>query len=376
MVERLVTIGQLLEKYYGPHMVAKINQPVITSTTGVHNTVFGAFAFSQLNNEANVFALVPKRPWDHSGWRAITADAGSTAGGGVSENATIPETIKPTFAEIEAFPKQVVHTFDVSYIHEGRVKKGDDSIGDMEFLRGYFATLHAKRINEQLCVNGDTLAGSNFESIDRVTASTAYQAAIGWTTGDEDIYGIDRSSNSWADAVVDHNSGTDRFVSDDLIRDTLSLLENAGARTNVILTGNDTKWRIFGLYENQIRYPGVLKRDELVRIGLNGVETDEGHAVGMRVALVYGVPLFASQAVAADTISRIYLLDTTTNEETGVPRLFIALLYPTLYFESGMSATNPDPFAINRLGTQGMYFTAGELICTFLAAQGSIRDLK
>jgi len=41
-----------------------------------------------------------------------------------------------------------------------------------------------------------------------------------------------------------------------------------------------------------------------------------------------------------------------------------------------MSAANPDPFAINRLGTQGIYYTAGELICTFFKAQGSIRDLK
>ncbi len=70
------------------------------------------------------------------------------------------------------------------------------------------------------------------------------------------------------------------------------------------------------------------------------------------------------------------MLDTTENEETGVPRLFIALMYPTLYFEAGMSAANPNPFPINRLGTQGMYYTAGELICTFFKAQASVRDLK
>lgn len=375
MGARITTIGQLLNKWYGPHNVQKANAPVVSGTTGVFNAVFGAAAFSQLNNEANAFALLPKMPWNKSGWRVITADAGSSASGGVGENGTIPDTIKPTFAEVSTAPKQVVHSFDVSYIHEGRVAKGDDAIGDLDYLRGYFATLHAKRINEQLLVDGDTLAGVNFESIDRVTASAAYATAVSWTSGDEDIYGIDRSANSWSDAVVEHNSGTDRTLTDPLIRNTLSTIENNGGRTNLMLTGNDTKWRIYGLFEDQIRYPGVLTQDVAVRIGLNGVETEEGLGFGMRVATVYGIPLFVSQAVAKDTISRIYLLDTTINDETGVPRLFISLLYPTLYFESGMSASNPDPFAINRLGTQGMYYTSGELICTFFKAQGSVRDL-
>ena len=311
-VARITTIGQLLEKYYGPHTVQKANAPVLTSTTGVYNAIFGAMAFSQLNNEANIFAMLPKKPWSHSGWRAITADAGSTAEGGVEENGTIPDTIKPTFYEVTTSPKQVAHSFDVSYVHEGLVQKGDDAIGDMEFLRGYFATLHAKRMNEMLAVDGNTLAGNNLESIDRVTISSAAATALSWTAGDEDIYGIDRSANAWSDAVVSHNSGTDRFLDDSLIRDTLSTIENNGGRTNIMLTGNDTKFRIFGLYENQVRYPGVLNKDTSVTIGVNGVNTDEGLGVGMRVASVYGIPLFTSQAVQKDTISRIYLLDSAS----------------------------------------------------------------
>lgn len=374
---RITTIGQLLEKYYGLSFVAKVNAPVLTSTAGVFNAVFGAQAFSQLNNEGNVFALLPKRPWAKSGWRAITADAGTTADGGVAQNATIPDTIHPTFFEIQATVKQVAHSFDVSYIHEGLVAKGDDAIADMDYLRGYFATLHAKRINEQLCVDANTLAGDNFESLDRVTGSFAGLITnLSYTAGDEDIYNIDRSANSWADAVIDENAGTDRFLDDSLIRDTLSTLKNNGARTNIIITGNDTLFKIFGLYENQVRYRGVLEKNEVVQIGINGVQTEQGIDAGIRVARVYGIPMFTSQAVAKDTISRIYLLDTTDNEETGIPRLFISLLYPTLYFASGMSATNPDPFAINRFGTQGVYYTAGNLICTFFKVQASIRDLK
>jgi len=370
------TVNQLLEHFYGPQQVMKADAPVISTTTGVYNAIYGAQAFSQLNNEANAFALLPKRPWTKSGWRVITADAGSSADGGLAENATLPDTTKPTFAEISTKAKQVGHTFDVSFLQEGYVNKGDDAIGDMEFLRGYFATKHAKAINQQLLVDADTLAGNSFESIDRVAFSAAANTALSYTSGDEDIYGIDRSANSWADAVVDHNSGTDRNLTADLIRDTLATLETNGARTNVILTGNDTKYKIFGLFENQVRYPGVLQQGQVAQIGINGVQTDAGITAGARVATLWGIPIFTSQAVAQDTISRIYLLDTTENEETGVPRLFIALLYPTMYFESGMSAANPDPFAVDRTGTEGMYYTAGELICTFFKAQGSIRDLQ
>jgi len=163
MGARITTIGQLLSRWYGPQMVQKIDAPVLTTTAGVYSAIFGAMAFSQLNNEGNAFALLPKVPWDHSGWRVITADAGTAASGGVAENATIPDTIKPTFQEITAKPKQVAHSFDVSYLHEGLVQKGDDALGDMEFLRGYFAVLHAKRINEQLLFNISNISSQSLE---------------------------------------------------------------------------------------------------------------------------------------------------------------------------------------------------------------------
>ena len=83
---RITTIGQLLEHCYGTGMmgVSKLNAPVLTTTTGVYIAIYGAQAFSQLNNEANAFALLPKIPWEKSGWRVITADAGATADDGAT----------------------------------------------------------------------------------------------------------------------------------------------------------------------------------------------------------------------------------------------------------------------------------------------------
>lgn len=367
----------MMNSFYGGSAVQKADAPVLTSTTGVLNRVYGAQAFSQLNSEANVFAALPKYPWQHSGFRVITADAGSSGAGGLTEGAAVPDTIKPTFAEVDVTAKEVVHNFDVSFKQEGLVKKGDDAFGSMEQLRPYFAALHAKRINEMMLKDSDTLAGTNFESLDRVTATTAAQVtALGYTAGDEDIYGIDRSAVSWADAVVSHASGTDRTLSMPLIEDTLATLEANGGRTNLVITGPDTKWRIISLAQAQVRYHGVVQQDAKVVVGINGVNTDEGMGFGIKVALVYGIPMLASQAVEKDTISRIYLLDTTMQEGTNVPRLGISLLYPTMYFEGGMSADNPNPFVINKLATEGLFYTAGELVCTFFKGQGQIRDLK
>lgn len=372
------TIQELINFQYGHAAgadVAKADAPVLNTTTGVANPVFGAMAFSQLNMEGNAFALLPKYPWQKSGWRAITADAGSTAAGGVAENAAIPDTIKPTFAEITVTPGEVAHSFDVSYRHEALTMRGDDNIGNMEQLRVYFSALHAKRINEQLLIDVDTAYSTGFESLDRVCSSNAEISDLSLDANDADIYGLDRDGGAtWADAVVDSNGGTDRAFQLSLIEDTLATLEDNGARTNVILTGNDTKWRIISLAQNSVRYRGILG-EAVASIGLNGVETEQGMDFGQRVSTVYNIPLFSSQAVPKDTISRIYLLDTTVHDETGVPRLGIAMLTPTMYFESGMSAATPNPFAIGRFGTEGVFYTSGQLVCTHFKAQGKIRDL-
>lgn len=372
------TIHDMIDHVYGsntPYAVNKSDAPSVRGTGGTFNAVYGASAFSQLNMEGNAFAILPKIPWEKSGWRVITALGGAAGDGGIAETAAIPDSTLPTWAEIDTAPKQVAHVFEASAIKDGLYATDDDVSGDLNFLRGHYAAVHARRINEQLLKDGDTLAGNNFESIDRVTASAAYATAVSWDSGDEDIYGIDRSDASWSDAVVSHNSGTDRVLTDALVRDTLATLENNGARTNVILTGTDTKYRLAGLYENRVRYSGVFEDGVPVSVGLNGVSTDEGQHFGAKVAMLYGIPVFISQAVEKDTLSRIYLLDTTEAED-GTPRLFIALLYPTLYFESGFNARNPDPFAIGKFTTKGVYYTAGELICTRFNVQGSIRDLQ
>ena len=383
---RINTIQELVNLYYGRTGVGLIQKgqffnkdaPVLSTTTGVYNPVYGAQVWTQLNLEANAFGLSPKTPWDHSGWRVETARPASS-GGGVGENGSLPATIKPTWKELSCKPKTVAHTFDVSEVQEFLASNGgDDAIANMAMLRARMGLHHKEMMNVMLLTDVDTLAGNNLESIDRVCSSKSEEDNCGITAGDADIYSIDRSdaSNSWADAQVDHNSNVDRTLTDDILRDMIvDTIPTAGGNTTFGLTGADTMSAIISLYQTQVRYGKASAVGQAERqITLNGVQTAKGIDVGLKVTTVYNIPFFTSKNVVKDTLSRIYLLDTSDPEGYGKPRLGIDVAAPTQYFEAGMNMGTP--FAIDQLGNEGMYRTMAELKCRFFAAQGKIRDLK
>ena len=72
---QIKTIDELEALYYGynRNLLRKADAPITTSTVGVFNAIYGAYAWAQLNLEANAFGILPKYPWDKSGWRVITA---------------------------------------------------------------------------------------------------------------------------------------------------------------------------------------------------------------------------------------------------------------------------------------------------------------
>lgn len=372
-------IEDLERLYYsraGSQLIQKADAPVLTTTTGVYNAVFGAKVWANLNLEANAFGVLPKTPWLRSGWRVITARASATVTGGVAENAALPDTLKPTFLEVSTKPKTVAHNFDVSEVHEFlSTESADDVVGDLAFMRQYMGQEHKEHVNKMLLTDVDTLASNSIESLDRVVSTYGEVTNCGITAGDSDIFSIDRdAATGWSDAFVSHNSNTDRELTDTLLRTIQQNVLTNGANPDGQLwfTGYDTFFKITGLYEPQVRYASIGEKD--ISIGVNGVETPKGGAVGLKVSTLYGKPLILSKNTPQDTISRLYLLDTSNPEGFDIPRLCIKIAKPTQYFEAGMNTG--DPFGINRLGNEGMYRTMGELICTFFAAQGKIRDLQ
>lgn len=382
------TIEDMETLNYSPLGVQYVQKdaPHLTTTTGIYNAVYGQMVWFQLNTEANAFGALPKYPWLQSGWRAITARA-ATSGGGVGEGGTIPDTIKHTFAELSTKPKTIAHTFDSSEIqHFLASESADDVFGSMEQLRPLYGTHHREMINVMLLDDVETVADNasanytgtnNMESLDRVIANDTEEDNYGDTFDDNyDIYGIDRddsssSATTWADAYVDENNTTDRSLTNLLIRTMLENIREAGGNTTFMLTGHDTYASIQGIYDSYVRYNPLGKAK--VSLGVNGIQTATGINVGIDIPSVHNIPLIVSKDTTKDTISRIYAVDTSDPEGYGKPRLGIMIAKPTQYFEAGMNTGNP--FAINKISSEGMYRTAGEIICRFFKSQGKLRDL-
>lgn len=304
---------------------------------------------------------MPKIVWDKSGWRVITNRA-ALSGGGVAENATLPDTIKPTFKELSTKPKIVAHSFNASEM-ETFLGTKDDGLGDvMKVMREEMGKHHAEMVNKMLLGDVGTLAGNNVESIDRVCSSAAEENDCGYDDGDSDIYGIVRDDESWADAYVAENNNVDRTFTIDLLDTALTSLRQAGSNPKVMVTGYDTIERIQQALQAQQRFMGR----ELVVPTYGGVKGIPGAEAGFNVATYQGIPIIPSKDVVQDTLSRIYILDTDY--------IAFKVALPTMYFESGMS--KKDPFGINYLGDEGLFRTMGELICTRFNVQGKIRDLK
>ncbi len=385
---KIETMEQLENLYYTKagvqalspsQMIYKSDDPVTSTTPGVYNAIYGAQAWIQLNQEANAFGVLPKIPWDvggRSGWRVITARGASTPTGGVAENGAIPDTTKPTLAEVSTKPKTIAHPFENSEVLE-TLSRVDDTVGDMAMLRSYFAGEHKEHMNAYLLQDNDTLAGNGLESIDRVVSSYDEINNCGMDAGDSDIYSLDRDGGAtWSDAYVDHNSNSGRDLTDSVIRAVRDgVLENGG-NPQFWLTGIDTSSTISGLYDPQVRYAPL--GETTIQPSVNGIQTMQGLDMGVNVATLYGKPVIqakdAPSAQTGDTLSRLYLLDTSNPEGFDMPRLSIKIVAPTQYFENGMN--KGDPFAIDAFANKGVYRTIGELICTFFKAQGKARDLS
>ncbi len=365
--------------------ISKADAPVLSTTTGVYNAVYGAQAWVQVNQEANTFGVVPKIPWTRSGWRVITNRAGSPPYGGQAEDGALPDTIKPVFSEISTKPKLIAVTFDNSEVQEFLATSGgDDSFAAMADLRTYFGNSHKEDMNYMLNDSNGDLANNNMESVDRVASSNSEfsncsdNADSGYTAGDLDMYGgvIDRDASGWEDAYVGHNSGVNRTLTDALLQGLIQNTLTNGANPNgqFFQTGYDTWAVINQIYDTQVRYN--LIGEKMIQAGVNGIQSQEGIKVGTSVATLFNKVLIQSKNTVVDTggASRVYLLDTSNPEGFDYPRLFIKVAKPTQYFEAGMNQGTP--FAIDRFGTEGMYRSMMEIICSFFAAQGKIRDIN
>lgn len=372
------TIQDMERYYYGAGNVSgysysgadilKADAPLLSTTAGSYQAIYGRKVWSQLNQEFNAFSILPKKPWEKSGWRIITAKPSFTKGGGLAENATLPDTTKPTFLHVSAKPKTIGHSFDMSEVAIFLADK-DDGLGDIrQVLKEEMGKHHADHVNQMLTTTVDTPAANDFESLDRLTTDPdTINNANGYVSAntDNDMYSITRDGSAdfhSAEVSASGTSGTNRTLSLDHLDTIFQQVWTRGGNPKVIFTGYDTLMRVQQLLQSQQRFMETKR----VTPSFNGVKGVPGIEAGFIVATYNGVPIIPSKDVQTDGISRIYYLDTDY--------LWFQTAIPTQYFESGIETG--DPFAINRLGQEGLYRTMGELVVSFYGAQGSIRDLS
>ena len=382
----LHTIAELEEYYYGSGLktITKADTVIGTGTAGTYNAIYGAQVWAQINQEANAFGVLPKTPWNKSGWRIQSTRAGSTADGGIAEGGAIPDATTPSFVELSTKPKTVSHAIAVSQVQNLlATKTEDDVLGEIAQLRAILSLKHREAINQQLLADVSAAAATatadytettSMESLDRVVSNDSEEDAFGGTyNGWFDIYGVDRddsatSGTTYGDAYVDHNSGTDRDLTDEMVRTALTTIKSYGGNTTVIITGYDTYSKLVGIYTGAVRYEPLGQAN--ATIGVNGINTEKGLGFGVNVATLYGIPLIISKDTPKDTISRMYFLDTSDPEGYGTPRTGIDMLQLPLYFEER------NPFVTGKFATKLLFETVGEIKCRFFKANGKIRDLK
>ena len=363
---------------YSSGDILKADAPLLSSTAGTYQAIYGRKVWSQLNQEFNAFSILPKKPWERSGWRIITDKPSFNVGGGLAENATLPDTTKPGFLHVAAKPKTIGHSFDLSEVSMFLSDK-DDGLGDVrQVLKEEMGKHHADHINLMLLEDVDVAAGNDLESLDRLTTDPdKMDNATGGGSGTahvsamtkHDIYSITRDGTSdfhsaEVDCAADKQTTLQRNLSLNQLDGLFQQIWTRGGNPKVMLTGYDTLMRVQQLLQSQQRF----MESKRVTPTYNGVKGVPGIEAGFIVATYNGVPLIPSKDVktAASGISRIYYFDTDY--------LWFQTAIPTQYFESGIETG--DPFAINRLGQEGLYRTMGEVWDSFFGAGGSIRDLK
>jgi len=335
-------------------------------TTGARNIIYGAKLWWEVCVAANTFGCLPKKPYEKSGYRMVTA-AGSTATAGLAENAAPPATAQPTVVEIGDRPRLACAGWEMSV--EMLYTQGKDDNATWEEYAKYEEQEFKNRLNVDLLADGNTTKTYGLESLDIIIASSLEVDDSLYDANDVDVYAygssssLDRDSITTYDAYVSHNAGTDRNVSlsivDSLFTNTRPYwLNPASVENKVMVTGFDVAERLEQLIYSQVRYGAAPK----VQFGVNGIQTLPGAEAGLDVCSYKGVPIIPDKNTPQDTVSRIYLID--------MDHLWIAVAVPVSYFET------PDFTGHDKFTKQAYYWMLGQTWATGFHCHGKGRDMK
>tara|TARA_Y100001963_G_scaffold90344_1_gene124579 strand:- start:1526 stop:2773 length:1248 start_codon:yes stop_codon:yes gene_type:complete len=393
-----------ISKEYG---ISKADDIMDTGKDDYFNTMYGAKVFSQLNNESSVFKLLPKQPWNSSGWRILyqrsTAAAASASPqlgtGGVGEGLAFPDTDTPDIAELSADMKEVVTAWDIT-TKASTLSKADDGLGDIEgFLKENAATDHAYYIDQMLMKDHATLPSNNFESLDRLVgayAETLTRTGSGSDVdaGDLDPYGAtgtaasagglsrDEAASDWLDSQVSMGSITSnlavaRALSLDLLDTVIGDALEAGAKYEnlILVTGYDTLEVIKQKINTASNATWRMMMDG-TQAGKNvgGVTSMPGANLDTRVGYYDSIPIFVTQHCTKAALAG----SGTSGIDTALSNIFLLDL-ENIHFRVAVPTTyvaNEDLGVTQKLAREYAFITGGEVIMTRFNTHGKVRDLE
>ena len=367
------TLG--ISKRYG---IKKSATELTTADADYFNVMFGASVFNQLNTRSEVFKLLDKEGWTQSGWRVMYQRHANTTG--IAEGAALGTADQPELKEMSATIKEVSTRWDTTTRAELLADADDGIKGLAAFLRKENGEAHAFYLDKQLLASVNTSddatvaqddSNDNFESIDKMTTSTAAVAADSDIPNHiEDMYLVDRGAAGYTEwmqpaaCIQGATEGTAEALTIDKL-DTLirSSLENgANYQDLFFLTGHDTLYNLKSKLTVLSNSLGQFDIRQQAATALNGASSEGGLNFDTRVGYYDGIPIYVSQHVTKDTASKIYLLDKTA--------MALRIAAPTTYIASENLVTT------NALKKQFAFITAGELIVKRFNTSGKITDLN
>ena len=367
------TLG--ISKRYG---IKKSATELTTADADYFNVMFGASVFNQLNTRSEVFKLLDKEGWTQSGWRVMYQRHANTTG--IAEGAALGTADQPELKEMSATIKEVSTRWDTTTRAELLADADDGIKGLAAFLRKENGEAHAFYLDKQLLASMNTSdaatvaqddSNDNFESIDKMTTSTAAVAADSDIPNHiEDMYLVDRGAAGYTEwmqpaaCIQGSTEGTAEALTVDKL-DTLirSCLENgANYQDLFFLTGHDTLYNLKSKLTTLSSSLGQFDVRAQAAASLNGASGEGGLNFDTRVGYYDGIPIYVSQHVTKDTASKIYLLDKTA--------MALRIAAPTTYIASENLVTT------NALKKQFAFITAGELIVKRFNTSGKITDLN
>jgi len=382
-----MNIDEYINAYYGGTLgIAKRygiskadNDFTVANQADAFNVVYGAKVYNQLNQKSEVAKLLKKEPWTQSGWRVMTTRPVDNGGNedfsaGIAEGASFAtiDTTAPTLKEVEATLKEIVTPYEISTKAELLSDADDGLKGLAAFMRKQMGDAHVFGMDQQLLANADIPAGSNLESLDRVTTTDAYCNPTGGaldTRTDGDMYNLTKQTEAaWMDAGhCDHADGSDRPLTTAMLDNMIEGVMTNGANYSdlILLTGHDTYMNIQQLLtKGGDGGAATILRYDAAQEGAasqNGVLGQAGLNYDSRVGSYNGIPIFVSQHVTKDTVSRIHLLD--------LPQFALRVAAPTTY------VANDNLAVTQSLTKQFALISAMELITYRWNTSGSVRDL-